>query len=57
LSVKQNKKENENFLISSIKGVQITVTQDFLSEALKIPNEGNKLFSCSWFDDLKVDRN
>jgi len=57
LAVKQKKKENENFLISSIKGVQITVTQDFLSEVLKIPNEGNKLFSCSWFDDLNVDRN
>jgi len=57
LSVKQKKKENENFLISSVKGVQITVTQDFLSEALKIPNEVNKLFSCSWFDDLNVDRN
>jgi len=57
LSVKQKKKENENFLISSVKGVQITVTQDFLSEALKIPNEGNKLFSCSWFEDLNVDRN
>jgi len=55
--VKQKKKENENFLISSVKGVQITVTQDFLSEALKIPNEGKKLFSCSWFDDFKVDQN
>jgi len=40
LVVKQKKKENENFLISSVKGVQIIVTQDFLSEALKIPNEG-----------------
>jgi len=43
--------------MSSVKGVQITVTKDFLSEALKIPNEGNKLFSCSWFDDLNVDQN
>jgi len=57
LFVKQKKKENENFLISSVKGVQFTVTQDFLSEALMIQNEGNKLFSYSWFDDLKVDRN
>jgi len=36
--------------------VQITVTQDFLSEALKIPNEGNNLFSCSWYDDLSVNK-
>jgi len=24
---------------------------------LKIPNEGNKLFSCSWYNDAKVDHN
>jgi len=56
LIMKQKKKENENCLISSVKGVQITVTQEFLSEALRIPNEGNKLFSCSWFDNLKVNK-
>ncbi|KEH17115.1 hypothetical protein MTR_0043s0140 [Medicago truncatula] len=57
LSAKQKKNENENFLISFIKGVQITITQDFLSEALKIPNEGNKVFSYSWYNDARVDRN
>ncbi|KEH15728.1 hypothetical protein MTR_0611s0030, partial [Medicago truncatula] len=57
LSVKQKKNENENYLISSVKGVQITITQDFLSEALNIPNEGNKLFSFLWYNDARVDRN
>ncbi|XP_039682976.1 DNA ligase 1-like [Medicago truncatula] len=42
LSVKEKKNVNEKFLISSVKGVKIKVTQEFLSEALKIPNEATK---------------
>jgi len=37
--------------------VNIKVTQEFLSKALKIPNEGNKLFFNSWFNDVGVIRN
>jgi len=57
LSIKEKKDANEKFLISSVKGVEIKVTQDFLSEALKIPNEGNKLFLSSWYNGVKVNRN
>ena len=45
LSVKEKKNVNEKFLISSVKGVKIEVTQEFLSQALNIPNEGKRLFS------------
>jgi len=37
--------------------VKIEVTQEFLSQALNIPNEGKRLFSSFWFDDARVNRN
>jgi hypothetical protein len=57
LTVRDMKNENEKFLISSIKGVEIKVTQDFLSQALNIPNEGKRLYSSFWFDNARVNRN
>jgi len=57
LSVKEMKNVNEKFLISSVKGVKIEVTQEFLSQALNIPNKGKRLFSSFWFDDARVNRN
>jgi len=39
-----------------MKGMEIKFTQDFLSKPLKIPNEGNKLFFNSWFNDARVSR-
>ncbi|XP_024626571.1 nucleolin-like [Medicago truncatula] len=42
LSVQEKKNGNEKFLISSVKGVKIKMTQEFVSEAFKIPNEAIK---------------
>jgi len=39
-----------------VKGVEIKITKEFLSKALRIPNEGNELFFLSWFDKMKVSR-
>jgi len=52
MTVKEKKNENEKFLISSVKGVQIKVTQ-----ALQISNEGNRLFFKSWFNNVGVNHN
>jgi len=49
-------KKEEKFLITAVKGMKIKNTQEFLSKALKIPNEGNKLFFNSWFNDLGLIR-
>ncbi|XP_024642227.1 uncharacterized protein [Medicago truncatula] len=57
LSVQEKKNGNEKFLISSVKGVKIKMTQEFVSEAFKIPNEGNQLYSSFWFDESRVNRN
>jgi len=57
LSVKEKKNVNEKFLISSVKGVKIEVTQEFLSQVLNIPNEDRRMFSSFWFEEAKVNRN
>lgn len=57
LSVQEKKNGNEKFLISSVKGVKIKMTQEFVSEAFKIPNEGNQLYSSFWFDESRVNSN
>ncbi|AES97256.1 hypothetical protein MTR_5g047870 [Medicago truncatula] len=56
-SMKIKEKKKEKILISTVKGVEIKITKDFLSKALRIPNEGNELFFPSWFHEMKVSRN
>jgi len=48
-------KKEEKVLVSSVKGVKVTITQESLSKALNIPNKGNQLYN-SWFDSVKVTR-
>ena len=48
-------KKEEKVLVSSVKGVKVTITQESLSKALNIPNKGNQLYN-SWFDSIKVTR-
>jgi len=45
----------EKFLESTIKGVRIQVSQNFLSDVLNTPNEGNELYN-SWFYSIGVTR-
>jgi len=52
MPVKEKKKK---VLVSSVKGVKVTITQESLSKALNIPNKGNQLYN-SWFDSVKVTR-
>jgi len=55
-SMRVKEKNEEKFLVSTVKGVKIQVTQDdFLSKFLNIPNEGNQLFN-SWFSSTSVTR-
>ncbi|KEH38062.1 hypothetical protein MTR_2g460520 [Medicago truncatula] len=50
------KEQNEEkFLKSTVKGVRIQVSHNFLSDILNIPNEGNKLHN-SWFSSVGVTR-
>jgi hypothetical protein len=56
-SMRIKDKKNEKILITTVKGVEIKITKEFLSKALRIPNEGNELFFPSWFDKMKVSRN
>ncbi|XP_039683064.1 uncharacterized protein [Medicago truncatula] len=56
-TMKIKEKKKEKILISTVKGVEIKITKDFLSKALRIPNEGNELFFPSWFHEMKVNRN
>jgi len=49
-------KKHEKFLITTIKGMEIKVTEDFLSKAFKIHNEDNMIFFNSWFNDTRVSR-
>jgi len=53
--VKNEEKNEEKFLETTVKGVRIKVTQEFLSRVLNIPNEGNQLFN-SWFTSVGVTR-
>jgi len=53
MSVKE--KNEEKVLVSSVKGVKVTITRESLSKALKIPNKGNQLYN-SWFDSVNVTR-
>ena len=48
-------KKEEKALVSSVKGVKITITQESLSKVLNIHNKGNQLYN-SWFDSEKVTR-
>jgi len=38
-------KKEEKVLVSSVKGVKVTITQESLSKALNIPNKGNQLYN------------
>jgi len=51
------KEKDEKILTTIVKGVKIKITNEFLSKALRIPNEGNELFFPSWFAKMKVSRN
>jgi len=55
IRIKENK--DEKILTTTVKGVKIKITKEFLSKALRIPNEGNELFFPSWFAKMKVSRN
>jgi len=55
MRIKENK--DEKILTTTVKDVKIKITKEFLSKALRIPNEGNALFFPSWFAKLKVSRN
>jgi len=55
IRIKENK--DEKILTTTVKGVKIKITKEFLSKALRIPNEGNELFFPSWFAKMKVNRN
>ena len=54
-SMRVKEENRENFLESTVKGVKFQVTQDFLSNILNIPNQGNQLFN-SWFSSIDVSR-
>ena len=56
-SMKIKEKNKEKTLITTVKGVEIKITKEFLSKALRIPDEGNELFFPSWFHEMKVSRN
>ncbi|KEH27935.1 hypothetical protein MTR_5g049740 [Medicago truncatula] len=53
MTVKEH--NEEKFLESTVKGVRIQVSQNLLSDILKIPNEGNELYN-SWFSSVGVTR-
>ena len=55
MRIKENK--DGKILTTTVKGVKIKITKEFLSKALRIPNEGNELFLPSWFAKMKVRRN
>ena len=42
MRIKEKKKEKT--LITTVKGVEIKITKEFLSKALRIPNEDNEFF-------------
>ena len=55
MRIKEKKKEK--ILTTTVKGVEIKITKEFISKALRIPNEGNEFFFPSWFHEMKVNRN
>ena len=56
-SMRIMEKKKEKILTTTIKGVEIKITKEFLSKALRIPNEGNELFFPNWFHEMKVSCN
>lgn len=55
-SMRIKEKKKEKILTTTVKGVEIIIIKEFLSKALRIPNEGNELFFPSWFAKMKVSR-
>ena len=43
-SMRIKEKKKEKTLITTVKGVEIKITKEFLSKALRIPNEDNEFF-------------